>query len=60
MTSETREYLLTLQKNEITEYHIYKRLAHRIKSEHNAGVLNRIADEELRHCRIWEDHTGTK
>ncbi|MGM0415998.1 MAG: hypothetical protein ACQEQK_03515 [Thermodesulfobacteriota bacterium] len=42
MTSETREYLLTLQKNEITEYHIYKRLAHRIKSEHNAGVLNQL------------------
>jgi VIT1/CCC1 family predicted Fe2+/Mn2+ transporter len=60
MNSETRAYLLTLQKNEITEHHIYRRLAKRIKSEHNAVVLSRIADEELRHCRIWEEHTGTK
>lgn len=60
MTSETREYLLTLQKNEITEHHIYKRLAQRIRSEHNAEVLNRIADEELRHSRIWEERTGTR
>lgn len=60
MTPQTREYLLSLQKNEITEHHIYKRLARRIKSEHNARVLNRIADEELRHCRIWEEHTQTQ
>jgi len=60
MTSETRNYLLTLQKNEITECHIYRGLARRIKSEHNAAVLNRIAEEELRHCRIWEGYTGTK
>ncbi|MDY0292315.1 MAG: hypothetical protein RBR02_08275 [Desulfuromonadaceae bacterium] len=44
----------------LLKYHIYKRLAQRIKSTHNAEVLNRIADEELRHCRIWEGHTGTK
>lgn len=57
MNDKTRQYLMSLQKNEITEYHIYSRLAKSIRSPHNAEVLNRIAGEELRHYEIWKTHT---
>jgi VIT1/CCC1 family predicted Fe2+/Mn2+ transporter len=60
MTEQTRQYLLTLQKNEITEYHIYTRIAKSIRSPHNAKVLNSIAAEELRHYEIWKSHTLTE
>ena len=59
MNDKTRQYLISLQKNEITEYHIYMRLAKSIRSSHNAEVLTRIADEELRHYEIWKTHTLT-
>jgi len=57
MKEETRQYLLTLQRNEITEYHIYRRLAKSIRCSKNADILARIADEELRHYEIWKTHT---
>jgi vacuolar iron transporter family protein len=41
------------QVNEVTEYHIYKHLARKIKSKANKSVLNKIADEELEHYRFW-------
>ena len=41
------------QVNEVTEYHIYKHLARKIKSQGNKAVLNKIADEELEHYRFW-------
>ncbi len=59
MKQNDREALLQLQRAEITEYHIYRRIAARVKSPHNAEVLNRIADEELRHYEIWKSHTGS-
>ncbi|MBN2644980.1 MAG: VIT1/CCC1 transporter family protein [Desulfuromonadaceae bacterium] len=59
MTHETRNYLLSLQKNEITEHHIYQRLARSIRCRDNAAVLQKIADEELRHAQIWQQHTQT-
>ena len=41
--------LETFQRTEITEHHIYKRLAQVIKSPENAKILDQIADDELRH-----------
>ncbi|OQY16148.1 MAG: rubrerythrin family protein [Desulfobacteraceae bacterium 4572_35.1] len=57
MNDKTRNYLISLQKNEITEYHIYSRLAKSIRSSADAAVLKRIADEEYRHYEIWKTHT---
>lgn len=57
MDENTRQHLIGLQKNEITEYHIYTRLAKAVRTPHNAEVLSRIADEELRHYEIWKTHT---
>ena len=50
--------LLFLQQGELTEHRIYSFLASRVKDEHNSNVLRRIADEELRHAKIWQKLTG--
>lgn len=50
--------LLIFQKNEITEHHIYEKLAESEKSEENRKVLRGIADDELRHYRFWKQHTN--
>ncbi len=52
------ERLLIFQKNEITEHHIYNRLAASTKSIENKKILQSIAGDELRHYRVWEKHTG--
>jgi len=58
LDAETRNMVLRFQRDEITEHHIYKGLGGLVKSEHNREVLNRIADEELRHYHVWREHTG--
>jgi VIT1/CCC1 family predicted Fe2+/Mn2+ transporter len=57
LSEEIREKLLTYQESEITEHHIYKRLAERVDSPENRRVLNEIADEELRHYHDWRGYT---
>jgi len=49
--------LETFQRIEITEYHIYKRLAKRIKSPENRLILEQIAEDELRHSKDWKKYT---
>jgi len=58
LTEEIREKIILFQKTEITEYHIYKRLARRIKSGENAKVLDKIAEDELRHYNGWKKYSG--
>lgn len=58
LPQEIVDLLVTFQKNEITEHHIYKRLARRADSPENAGVLKRIAAHELQHYRIWRTYSG--
>ncbi|HDR04459.1 MAG TPA: rubrerythrin family protein [Candidatus Marinimicrobia bacterium] len=59
MISETvRNTLLQFQKNEITEYYIYKKLAASIKDENNRRILGKIADDEKRHYETWKTYTG--
>lgn len=50
--------LLAFQKNEITEYHIYTKIAAVTPEPGNRDVLMRIAQEELGHYHIWRRHTG--
>ncbi len=54
-----RQQFLVFQRNEITEYHIYRRLAEKAKDPANRRVLLQIADDELRHCNQWKTATGT-
>jgi rubrerythrin len=49
LTPLVRKQIIQAQRNEITEYHIYKRLARKAKNKQNQKVLNAIADDELRH-----------
>jgi len=46
-----RQKLLTYQKVEITEHHIYQRLAQTTRSPENRHVLETISRDELRHYR---------
>ncbi len=52
------QLLLDYQRNEITEYHIYRNIAAQIKDEANRRVIERIANEELGHYRTWRSYTG--
>lgn len=49
--------LETFQRIEITEYHIYKRLAKSIKDPENRLILEKIAEDELRHSEDWKKYT---
>lgn len=46
------------QRTEITEHHIYKRLARHVRSPENARILDQIAEDELRHYRGWKKYSG--
>jgi len=48
------------QENEITEYHIYKKIAAKTRNPENKKVLEKIADDELRHYHFWKDYSGTE
>lgn len=50
--------LLKAQKNEITEYHIYTKLADSIKDRHNSEVLRKIGNDEKAHYEVWKKYTG--
>lgn len=53
-----RRRLLVFQRNEITEHHIYRRLAAGQPPGPNRDVLERIAADELRHYNEWKTHSG--
>lgn len=57
ISKELQEQLLVYQKNEITEHHIYKKLARTVKSSEDREILEKIADDELRHYQEWRTYT---
>jgi len=57
ITEDVRQRLLAYQRNEITEHHIYRKLAETIKSPENRRVLEHIAEDELRHYEQWRAYT---
>ncbi len=54
---DLRAVLIRAQHNELTEHHVYKRLAQREKNPENRRVLERIADDERRHYEFWGTYT---
>lgn len=58
LTKEAQEKIAALQKNEITEHHIYTRIASMTRDPHNREVLTKIAGEEHQHYDIWKRYTG--
>ena len=57
LTPAQRDRILILQKEELNGHYTYLKLANAIKDEHNAQILNRIAQEELKHYQIWKHYT---
>ena len=49
--------LLAAQRNEITEYFIYKKLARFEKNVENRRILSQISRDGLRHYGIWKSQT---
>jgi VIT1/CCC1 family predicted Fe2+/Mn2+ transporter len=47
-----------LQRQEITEYYVYTRLAELCKDPHNAGVLRSVGEAEKTHASFWKGKTG--
>jgi rubrerythrin len=58
LDTETRNTILTAQRNEITEHCIYAKLARAVEDEHNRAVLTHISQEEREHYRFWKEYTG--
>lgn len=57
ISQELEEQLLIFQENEITEHHIYRRLAKRVESPQNSQILTKIAAEERSHYDDWRRYT---
>lgn len=57
ITETVRKKLLGSQRNEITEHHIYSKLALKVKSPENRKILESIADDEPQHYRKWRERT---
>ncbi|MCA1949254.1 MAG: VIT1/CCC1 transporter family protein [Treponema sp.] len=60
MDEALKKRILAAQKNEITEYHVYTKLAALAKTEQNAQVLRDIGEAERRHAEFWKTKTGVE
>jgi vacuolar iron transporter family protein len=58
LSESIRGQVLGFQQTEITEHHIYKRLAKKINSPENAKIIEQIAEDELRHYHGWKKYTN--
>jgi len=54
---EVRREILKAQRNEITEHHIYGKLAQSVQEKKNKEVLKKISGDELKHYEIWKGYT---
>jgi len=53
-----KQQILTAQKNEITEYYIYNKLADSLKNPDNQEILRNIAEDEKKHYDFWQTQTN--
>jgi VIT1/CCC1 family predicted Fe2+/Mn2+ transporter len=58
ISPEIRQQLISAQREEITEYHIYNKLAEQSKDTDNQKVLRQIAADELKHYKLWGAYTN--
>jgi VIT1/CCC1 family predicted Fe2+/Mn2+ transporter len=58
ISKELKRKIHSFQETEITEYHIYSKLARRVESEKNRKMLEKIAEDERRHAFFWQDYSG--
>jgi VIT1/CCC1 family predicted Fe2+/Mn2+ transporter len=55
---EIKKKFISYQKNEITEYHIYAKLAKSMENQENKKIILRISRDELRHYNFLKRYTG--
>ncbi|MDD2232085.1 MAG: VIT1/CCC1 transporter family protein [Sphaerochaetaceae bacterium] len=60
VSDKVRKLILVMQQGEITEHHIYSRIAARLKDGDNKKIIAGIADDEKRHSEIWKQYTQTE
>lgn len=60
LSDSTRQMILELQQNEVTEQAIYLNLAKRVKKQSEKEILQRIGNEEGVHSNIWSKYTNKK
>jgi VIT1/CCC1 family predicted Fe2+/Mn2+ transporter len=58
ISGDLKKKVLKGQQGEITEYHIYRRLASVAPDEKNRALLESIADDEKKHYDYWKRFTG--
>jgi vacuolar iron transporter family protein len=58
LSERVQRQVLKFQQTEITEYHIYKRLAQKVTPTENAQIIEQIAADELRHYNGWRKYTS--
>ena len=58
ISSDIQRAVRAAQKNEISEYFIYRKLAVWTRDSRNRGVLEQIAEDERAHYEFWKKHTG--
>ncbi len=60
ITKNLKNKILKAQRNEISEYFIYQRLAKTVKNEQHRQILQKIAQEEKRHYQLWKNISQTE
>jgi vacuolar iron transporter family protein len=54
---EVMQHIEKLQRVEISEHHLYKKLATIVKDPKNRKILNHISKDELGHYEFWKKYT---
>ena len=57
LSEEVHKQVLKFQRTEITEHHIYTRLAKKVNTPENAQIMEKIAQDELRHYNEWKRYS---
>lgn len=57
--TDLQKRLLAMQRDEITSYHTYLKLAEITRDAHNSETLRQIAAQEQRHYQTWKRYTLT-
>jgi vacuolar iron transporter family protein len=57
LSEDVLNQVLGFQRAEITEHHIYARLAKRVNSPENVQIMEKIAQDELRHYNEWKRYS---
>jgi rubrerythrin len=57
LSQNFKQNLIISQKNEITEYHIYKKLSEMTKNSENKKVLFNISKDELEHYNTFKKYS---